>query len=279
MILVIASKYGSFVIDKKQTTFFQNAFTPNYASPEQIKGEKNLSEKTDIYSLGVVLYQTLTGQLPLELSESDSYPKLISTLERQVPSLLKKSITKVIDEVEKEKIISERDCQSISELKNNLSNSLDELVQKALSQKINKRYANVNDFEREITDYLSEESFFKQIRSAFAILYRKLIRRFSRFSWKWAVGAVLLFLILSQTSIFSTSLYFLQIKVSGADKASLSNSQKKALENSVNLSKQKVLNDFNSYIVEFEKQRRCIQKQYLGIFRFYRAFVKHRLSA
>jgi eukaryotic-like serine/threonine-protein kinase len=45
------------------------AFTPDYASPEQIKGE-TLSPATDIYSLGVVLYELLTNQRPYELKRS-----------------------------------------------------------------------------------------------------------------------------------------------------------------------------------------------------------------
>jgi serine/threonine protein kinase len=255
----IASKYGSFMTGKSQTTFFQNAFTPNYASPEQIKGEKNLSETTDIYSLGVVLYELLTGQLPIELNESDSYPNMVSTLEKVVPPTLKKSVTKILDETERERLILERDCQTISQLKNDLSNNLDEVVQKALSRRPHKRYAKVTDFDAEIADYLSEDSFLKQIKSAFVILYKKTVRQIRRFSWKWAVGAVLGFLILfaafSQSKTLAVIPYYIRLKLSANNtQIELSSSRKKDLDKAINITKEKTLTEFNKYLVEFENK-------------------------
>src|SRR4029077_19638251 len=51
-----------------QTMTGLRLMTPGYASPEQNRGEQ-VGIQTDVYSLGVILYELLTGKLPFDLSD------------------------------------------------------------------------------------------------------------------------------------------------------------------------------------------------------------------
>src|SRR6185503_12091748 len=67
--------------------------TPDYMSPEQARG-KECDFRTDLYSLGVIVYQSLTGQLPYEgktlpdlmLAITTREPPLASTLRPDLPT-------------------------------------------------------------------------------------------------------------------------------------------------------------------------------------------------
>src|SRR6266508_324526 len=63
--------------------------TPEYMSPEQAQGVKNLDGRCDIYSLGVVLFQALSGELPYKADTPMG--AAIAHVTQPVPSLLDRS--------------------------------------------------------------------------------------------------------------------------------------------------------------------------------------------
>ncbi len=72
--------------------------SPGYMSPEQVR-ESELDHRTDIYSLGVVMFQLLTGHLPFE---ADSHYKVIYQIvheEAPRPSSLRPDLPAVLDDI------------------------------------------------------------------------------------------------------------------------------------------------------------------------------------
>lgn len=59
--------------------------TPDYASPEQLSGRGGVDGRSDLYSLGVVLFELLTGELPFP--EQDSLQKVVSRIDGKPRSM------------------------------------------------------------------------------------------------------------------------------------------------------------------------------------------------
>ena len=95
--------------------------TPAYMSPEQINGN-TLTHKTDMYCVGVVLYELLTGKRPFV---ADSMPALISSVLRDTPLVP-------------------------SKVRPSLPGGIDDLVMKALAKNPEERYHSWAEFALEI---------------------------------------------------------------------------------------------------------------------------------
>ena len=73
--------------------------TPFYMAPEQAKGEKNLDRRVDIYAMGVILYETLTGARPFI---GDSYNEIMFKIIAEpftLPSMINSSIPTSMEKV------------------------------------------------------------------------------------------------------------------------------------------------------------------------------------
>ncbi len=63
--------------------------TPAYMSPEQAQGQANLDQRTDIYALGVILFQMLTGELPY--AHDNNFSVMMLHVNEQIPSACAKN--------------------------------------------------------------------------------------------------------------------------------------------------------------------------------------------
>ena len=79
-------------------THLQGVGSPAYMSPEQVQ-DKELSHQTDIYSLGIVLYQLLTGRLPFIGANKASLLYQILNIDPAPPSALRTDIPPALDNV------------------------------------------------------------------------------------------------------------------------------------------------------------------------------------
>jgi eukaryotic-like serine/threonine-protein kinase len=152
--------------DHGHTQIGAGALTPEYASPEQIAG-KPVSTASDIYSLGVLLFELLTGERPYRLSRTarGAMEEAILRSEPQRPSAAVRSVAAAMAR-----------GTAVKTLSRSLRGDLDTIVLKALKKSPAERYATADALSRDIEHYLRGEPVTARADGSW-YRFRKLVSR------------------------------------------------------------------------------------------------------
>ncbi|MFY9224196.1 MAG: protein kinase [Blastocatellia bacterium] len=127
----------------------QNRFlTPIYASPEQISGQP-ITTTTDVYSLGVLLYELITGHLPYKFSQTspDEIKRVICEVEPIKPSQIVFST--------QENFFLNSTLETPRRLSKIIKGDLETIILKALSKEPSRRYSSVERLVEDLNFYLT----------------------------------------------------------------------------------------------------------------------------
>ena len=145
-----------------QTTLGQS-MTPEYASPEQIRGE-TITTASDVYSLGVGLYQLLTGCSPYGVNTNNAHELSRAILETEPPrpstvvlnpKVVPPGDTKINAEPLSSAGVSNAGEGSPARLARRLQGDIDNILLMALRKEPQRRYASVEQFAEDIRRHLA----------------------------------------------------------------------------------------------------------------------------
>jgi len=136
------------------------ALTPRYASPEQVR-HQTTNTLSDVYSLGVILYELLTGHRPYAFDNRSDAQKerIVCEHEPATPSVVVQRNEHIVASgtaaAMSPAIVGELRGEDLAQLQRRLRGDLDNVVLKALHKDPARRYRSVEQFSEDIGRYLS----------------------------------------------------------------------------------------------------------------------------
>ena len=158
------------------TSLLQFMGTPEYVSPEQATaGSRDIDTRSDIYSLGVILYELLTGTTPVQRSSIEGTPidevvRIIRDVEPPTPS---QRLTNLDEQTET--ILTSRQSDR-SRLHRTVKGELDWITAKALEKDPNRRYDSAAALADDVQRFLRSEPVLAK-PATFVYRCRKFIQR------------------------------------------------------------------------------------------------------
>ncbi len=123
--------------------------TPEYASPEQIKGEQ-MNTSSDIYQIGLVFYKLICGYLPFTFQKK-TFTETEQIILKHIP--LAPSAKLAENDNQELKTIAENRSANSFALKNELKKDLDYIALMALQKDPKKRYKSILEFKEDLKRY------------------------------------------------------------------------------------------------------------------------------
>lgn len=105
--------------------------TPQYMSPERVRGQGDSDKRADVYALGVILFEALTGHRPFD---SEQVPELVARIAQQKPP-------------------------TVREFDASIPEALEAVVLRAMARRPQDRYEDVESLARALEPFAGEERF------------------------------------------------------------------------------------------------------------------------
>ncbi|NCF40361.1 MAG: protein kinase [Planctomycetia bacterium] len=130
----------------------EGVLTPDYAAPEQFTGE-SIGTRADVYSLGVLLYELLTGRLPFA-DVDRGYVNIRDAKLETEPLRPSEAVSTASIDAEAAKRISTSRNSGIDRIRRRLDGDIDVIILKALRREPSRRYGSPREFVEDLQRHL-----------------------------------------------------------------------------------------------------------------------------